>query len=955
MAASTAAFAFSEPAGAVTGVGASGDTVPGAAAAVGTFTAGTPFDSGQGIDVVIPANSVLTPGNKLYILECAAPDGVDPTTIDSCDGNTGYAGGTITVNGDGSVDVINSSTNSGLPYDIYALPDYTTLGEPKTNVPVCGLGAANECVLYIGQGGGSDIGLSQPHFFSPPFQVHPDATDSGVLNPGDGSPEPTTSVSSSLSTVTPATQTVTADGLDPATVTVTLEDQNSVGVAGKTVTLTAAGGHATVIPAGSGANVTNTSGQATFTVTDATPETDTFTAADATDGIPVTATAQVTFAPQTVNQTNSAVTASPSNVPSDGTTASTITVTLRDHSVNGSSAPIEGRTIQLAALSGSSVIVPASTGSDVTDASGNATFSVTDATAQTVVYRATDTTDSVVLTSTASVLFGVAPTVSASASTVTASPSPARTGSSGTSITVTLLASDGKTAISGKTVLLGVQSASGHAVVVGGDQVTTDATGKAQFQVTDTTAESVTVTATDTSDADLVLDSKPVVVFAAPPPPTISPTASTVLIGNSPAPADGFTEAVANVTILNTNNEPVVGAVVTITPSPAQNALVDAVGGIDTTNSQGVVQFGIRDTAAETITLTTVAGGVTLANRPTAVFTAGEPDGNKSTVAAAPAQVAVNGSSTITVTLTDYFGNPVSGRTIDLTPSGGSSVITPVQVTAGVLPGVTTATGKAEFTVTDAATEVVRYTASDPAYSLTLSQLASVTFGTPPAVVPVKGDSTIVVNASRVPADGKSSAMVTVELRDANGFPVTGKTVSLTPSGGSSVITRGAASPAAVASTVKLVGPNASAPVTAVTNSNGNAVFVVTDTTPESVTYTGADTTDNVSGWTVLVAFTTPVATTTTTTTTTTVPSGATTAATSTGTGAVSDTSSTDGTDTGLSGSSATDSGSASTSESGLAFTGAPSALPWIFGVGLVLLVLGTIGRRTRLARRREP
>src|SRR5277367_2335681 len=79
-----------------TGVGQSGNTVPGAAAAQGQFTAGTPFDSGQQIDVVIPPNQVLTPGATIFVLECAAPNGVNPTTINVCDGNTGYGGGTIT-------------------------------------------------------------------------------------------------------------------------------------------------------------------------------------------------------------------------------------------------------------------------------------------------------------------------------------------------------------------------------------------------------------------------------------------------------------------------------------------------------------------------------------------------------------------------------------------------------------------------------------------------------------------------------------------------------------------------------------------------------------------------------------------------------------------------------------------------------------------------------------------
>lgn len=954
LSAALAGFAFAGAADAGTGVSVSGNIIPGAAAAFGTFTAGSPFDSGQQINVVIPPNLVLAANQKVFVLECAAPGGAVPVTVNSCDGNTGYSGGTITANVDGSVDVINTSTNSGIPYVVYALPDHVSLGEPVNNLPTCGLGTANECVLYIGQGGGSDIGLSAPHFFSQPFQVHPDASDSGVLKPGDGSPLVATAVSSTLSTVTPATQGATADGVDSATVTVTLKDQNSITVVGKTVTLVGASGHATVVPAQSGSNVTNASGQATFTVKDATAETVVLHASDATDSVGVTPSAQVTFATSTVSQSSSSVSADPSNVPADGTTPSTVTVTLRDHGVNGSSAPLVGRTIQLTALSGSSTIAPSAAGSDVTNANGNATFSVTDAIAQSIVYQATDSTDSVVLTKTASVLFGAALSVSTSASTVTASPSPAQTGSAGTDITVTLLADNGTTAISGKTVLLSIQSPSGHAGIVGAASVVTDIYGHSQFQVTDTTAESVTVTATDTSDSSLVLSSKPVVVFAIPPPPTISPTLSTVVISGSPGPANGFNEAIAGVTILDTNHDPISGVTVTITTSPPQNVSVNAVGGINKTDGLGTVQFGVRDTAAETVTVTIVANGVTLTAAPTVSFVAGAPDANKSTVSAAPSQVPADGStaSTVTVTLTDYFGNPEAGRTITLNPSAGSSVITPVQVTPVVLPGVTNTAGKAEFSATDSTTEVVSYIASEPSDALSLSQLVSVTFGTAPTVLPVQAVSTVITNAASVAADGKTAATVTVELRDANGYPVTGKTVSLSPSAGSSVVTGSTIAASVIAAPSPTVdGPKSLTGVTAVTNSTGNAAFTVSDAIVESVTFTAADSTDNIGVWTVVVAFTKPAAASTSTTTT--APSGGTTTSTAPTT-VTAGTSSTGG----LGGTMGTDSGLASTTsgtdQPALAFTGAPSALPWIFGLGLVLLVLGTVGRRARISGRRE-
>jgi hypothetical protein len=923
-----------------TGVGQSGNTVPGAAAAQGQFTAGTPFDSGQQIDVVIPPNSVLTPGATIFVLECAAPNGVDPTTINSCDGNTNYGGGTITVNGDGSVDVMNTSTTSGDPYTVYALPDHYTFRESPSSTPKCGPGAGSECVLYIGQGGGGDIGLSQPHFFSQPFQIHTDPTDSGTLNPGDGSPQPVTSVSSSLSTVTPATQSVTADGQDRATVTVTLNDASDVAVAGKTVTLTATSGNATVAPAQSGSNVTNASGQATFVVTDDTAESITLDAADSTDTIPVTATAQVTFTPETLDQTASTVTANPTTVPSDGSTPSTITVSLRDNESNGGSGPLVGRTVTLVGESGSALVVPASTGSNVTDGNGLATFDVTDAVGEAVTFQATDTTDSVVVTSTATVTFGVAPTVSASASTISASPAPADIGSSGTAVTVTLLASDGTTAIPGKSVDISVSSASGHASIVGANPVVSDASGQARFQVNDSTAESVTITATDVTDNNLALAAHDVVVFVVPPPPTVSKTLSTVNVTGGAVPADGFTEAVATVTVINTNGLTVSGAAVTMSGTPNATVSVQPLGGIDTTNSSGVVQFAVRDTTAEAVTLTTVVGGVTLAAQPTATFVSGVPDGVKSIVTASPTKVPADGTtaSKVTVTLTDYFGNPIAGKTIDLMASTGSSVITPVQVTSSVLAGVTDTAGQAAFSVTDGTTEVVTYTASDPADSLTLAQLVSVTFGTPPIVVPVKADSSIVSSATSVVADGKTKGTITVELRDANGFPVTGKTVSLTASSGSSVIT-------ATGSTTS----------TAVTNSNGDAVFTVTDTVAQTVTYTAADTTDSVSGWALAVAFTTaPPATTTTTTTSTTSPGTTAAASTGTSSGGTSADASTGTTGLDTSGTSDTSGDSGTTASTGLAFTGAPSALPWILGIGVLLLLLGAAGRRVRLFGRRE-
>ena len=103
----------------------------------------------------------------------------------------------------------------------------------------------------------------------------------------------------------------------------------------------------------------------------------------------------------TADPGTSTVSASPPSVVADGTTTSTITVTLLDSVSN----PVSGKTVTLAAGSGSSVI---SAASGPSDASGVVTFTVKDAVAETVTYTAHDTTDSVTLTPTAAVTFTVA-------------------------------------------------------------------------------------------------------------------------------------------------------------------------------------------------------------------------------------------------------------------------------------------------------------------------------------------------------------------------------------------------------------------------------------------------------------------------------------------------------------------------------------------------------------------
>jgi hypothetical protein len=184
---------------------------------------------------------------------------------------------------------------------------------------------------------------------------------------------------------------------------------------------------------------------------------------------------------------NSSVTAAPTSVPADGSTASTITVVVKD--VHGTALP--GDAVTLTGSGAGSKISPS--GSKATDSSGSAVFTVTDANAESVTYTAKDASGAI---GSAAVAFTtVGP--SSGASSLAASPSsvPAN-GTSASVITVTLRSSGGS-AVAGDTIVL-VPSTGSKAVMTPATAVT-GSNGAASFNVTDKTIQTVTFTATDTT------------------------------------------------------------------------------------------------------------------------------------------------------------------------------------------------------------------------------------------------------------------------------------------------------------------------------------------------------------------------------------------------------------------------------------------------------------------------
>ena len=310
----------------------------------------------------------------------------------------------------------------------------------------------------------------------------------------------------------------------------------------------------------------------------------------------------------------STVVASPGTATANGVDSSTVTVTLLDaHSV-----PVSGKAVTLSASTCSPSPCAAhisGPSSAQSDANGQTTFSVTDAVAQSVTLSGVDTTDSVSVTNTAHVDFA-APVVSATHSTVSASPTTVPSGS--TTITVTLRdQAANPQPVAGHSVTL---AATGSAVITPSTPQVTASSGVVTFTATDAQAETVTFSATDTTQST-VISNKATVTFGT---LVVSPSISTVTV-SSPAPL-GSKGTTAVVTLLTSTGSPVAGKDVSLQASAGTSVSIGSPTPAQT-GADGKVSFALTDSVAETAKLTAndTTDGVTLSAQPSVTFRMGLP------------------------------------------------------------------------------------------------------------------------------------------------------------------------------------------------------------------------------------------------------------------------------------------------------------------------------------------
>jgi len=144
------------------------------------------------------------------------------------------------------------------------------------------------------------------------------------------------------------------------------------------------------------------------------------------------------------------------------------------------------------------------------------------------------------------------------------------------------------------------------------------------------------------------------------------------------------------------------------------------------TDGTGATSGTVTATSAGNRTITALAGGVTLNAKPVLTVSAGPLSATTSTVSASPTSFAAGtGSSAITVTAKDAYGNPVGGSNVSLSASGTGNTFTPPS-------GSTAATGV--FTSSLASTDLQTETVSAIAGGVLLGQPPTVTVTNQPPV-----------------------------------------------------------------------------------------------------------------------------------------------------------------------------------------------------------------------------
>lgn len=484
-------------------------------------------------------------------------------------------------------------------------------------------------------------------------------------------------VSATTSSVVVTNPNQPPNGTSYATVTVTLKDQYGNVIPNQSVSLTNIGSSSvgTIAgspPSGPSSANSNSSGVATFYVTDTTIQTVTYGALVNSTPIAGSSSSEASFGYLSQGTLNESANPTSQTVgqyvvisASGGSTGLAITYQL------ASGAPTS---CQLNSTTGELTTTKAVVCPVIATMAGNSTYGP-------------------VNSSTLNVPFTPGPVDASTSSIVVTDGTEPADGASFAIVTVNLEDSYNN-AISGATVTLtNLGSSSVHTgtnPLSGTNSLLSDSLGTATFYVTDATVENVTYSAMAQSVA-IVASSGTTVYFG------LLPQASLVVSALPTNPVAGTSSQVS------ASGGSGTGAPVFVYGLAPSNPSSCAV------SSSGVV----TSTQAVTcqILVTRQASGSYGSKSATinVPFVAGPVSSSTSTVVASPTSVTNPGTTTVTVTLEDQYGNPVTGQSVALSGTGSAAV--------GTSPVNTGSSNIATFTVSDTAVETATLSATDGSQS----------------------------------------------------------------------------------------------------------------------------------------------------------------------------------------------------------------------------------------------
>jgi gliding motility-associated-like protein len=475
---------------------------------------------------------------------------------------------------------------------------------------------------------------------------------------------------------------------------------------------------------------------------------------DGLNSTTVSITINLTDLPDLADVNSSLITATPVSVVADGT-VSHITVQLKD--ISGNNLTASGGTIKLFTTTG--------TLSTVTD-NDNGSYEATISSLITVTATITATLDDVLITDNAEVVF-TAGAVSATTTTITAS--------------VHTIAASG---VSTSLITIQAKDVNGNNLVTGGDLVTVSTTGGTISGITDN--EDGTYTAilmsantagtaviTGTVNGTAIADDETVIFVAG----VASASTSTITPASSVITADGVTTTVITIQLKDVNGNNITAGGDDIDLVATQGTLATVVDNGDGTYT--VILTSSTNTGVATVTGT--LNGVAITDNAVINFNPGPASVATTLITASVSSLTADGTSTSTVTIQakDAQGNNLT--------TGGDNIT--LSTTAGTLTNVIDhADGTYTATLTSSTTAGVAII-TGTLNGVSINNTEEVEFT---STVPVLTASTT-SNLLTIPADGLSTAVITITVKDQDNNPVNGLTLNASTTAGtlSSVVNDG--------------------------------------------------------------------------------------------------------------------------------------------------------------------